>query len=74
MPFLHWYILLYFERVDRLENREPLSDRMNSDVLERFVVEMNQNFSRYSVLCVAVHQPRPEAEASEIEIPLICAS
>lgn len=56
MPLLHRHVLLNLERIHSLEHREPLSNRMNSHVLERFVIEMNEDFSRYSMLCASICQ------------------
>ena len=49
MSFLDRHVLRNLERIDGLEDREALSDRVDSNVPQRLVVEVHQDLSRNAV-------------------------
>lgn len=51
MAFLDRHVLRNLEVVHSLEDRESLTDRANANVLERLMVEMNEDVARDAVLC-----------------------
>jgi hypothetical protein len=52
VPFLDRDLLHDLELVDGLQNGEALSDRVNPDVLESSMIEVNEDVARDAVLCL----------------------
>lgn len=67
MPFLDRNILRDLQVVHSLEDRESLSDRVDADVFQGGMVEMNEDVSGDPMFCESVSNARVSSLSSAFE-------